>query len=60
MNKNHVTGTVKTEAGKLEQKAGKATGSTEQRPEGMTTDAEGRMQKAVGAVKEALKNSRHE
>ena len=59
MNKDQVKGTVKDAIGKVQEKTGEVTGSTEQEAKGLIKQAEGRLQKATGDVKEALKNSGH-
>ena len=59
MNKDQVEGTVKDAIGKAQEKTGAVTGSTEQEAKGLVKQAEGRLQKAAGDVKEALKNSSH-
>jgi uncharacterized protein YjbJ (UPF0337 family) len=59
MNKDQVSGALKGALGKVQERAGKATGNTEQEAKGLVTVAEARLQKAYGDVKEALKNSRH-
>jgi uncharacterized protein YjbJ (UPF0337 family) len=59
MNKDQVNGSVKEVAGKAQAKIGKVRGSTHQEAKGLARQAEGKFQKAYGAVKEALKNSRH-
>ena len=59
MNKDQVEGTVKDTIGKAQEKAGAVTGSTDQEAKGLIKQAEGKLQKATGDVKEALRNSRH-
>jgi uncharacterized protein YjbJ (UPF0337 family) len=56
MNKSQVKGAVKEAAGKVQTKAGVATGSNKQQAKGMEKQVEGKAQKAVGNVKEAAKN----
>jgi uncharacterized protein YjbJ (UPF0337 family) len=56
MNKTQVKGTAKHVAGKIQEGAGKLTGSEEQQAKGLGKQAEGKVQKAAGDVKEAAKN----
>ena len=56
MNKDQVKGAIKEAAGKVQTKAGEATGSNKQQVKGMAKQAEGKAQKAVGNVKDAGKN----
>ncbi len=58
MNKDQVKGEVKNIAGKVQEKAGKAVGSTEQQIKGQAKQVEGKIQKGVGNVVEAVKDSR--
>ena len=55
MNTDQVKGAVKDAAGKVQQKAGEAVGSTSQQAKGLAKQAEGKTQKAVGDVKNAAK-----
>lgn len=55
MNKDQVKGAVKEAAGKVQQQAGKAIGSTKQQAKGLAKEAAGKVQKAYGDVKQALK-----
>ena len=48
MNRHHVKGTVKEVAGKVQQKLGKATGSTSQQLKGLGKQVVGKTQKAFG------------
>jgi len=57
MNKDQVKGSIKNTAGKVQEAAGKAVGSDEQRLKGIRKQVEGRAQKAVGDVKEVLKDA---
>ena len=59
MNKHQVSGAIKDAVGKAQVQAGKAVGSSAQVTRGGLKQAEGRMQKAYGDLKAALKNSRH-
>ena len=54
MNKDHVKGTAKDIAGKAQQKAGELTGSEKQQIKGVKNQAEGKIQKGVGDVKDAF------
>ena len=58
MNKDQVKGTAKDIAGKVQEKAGKAIGSTEQQVKGQAKQVTGKMQKGVGDVKESVNDSR--
>ncbi len=58
MNKDQIKGSVKDAAGRLQRKAGAATGSSSQQLKGLATQAEGKAQKAVGDIKHALKDKR--
>jgi uncharacterized protein YjbJ (UPF0337 family) len=51
MNKDQVKGSVKEAAGKLQRKAGKATGSTSQQIKGGARELSGKAQKAYGNAK---------
>jgi uncharacterized protein YjbJ (UPF0337 family) len=55
MNKDQVKGSIKTAAGKVQEKAGRVLGSTEQQVKGLSKQIDGKAQKAVGDVKETLK-----
>jgi uncharacterized protein YjbJ (UPF0337 family) len=57
MNKDQVKGAVKSGAGKVQEKAGKATGSTEQQVKGLAKQGEGKAQKGLGDAKESLKDT---
>jgi uncharacterized protein YjbJ (UPF0337 family) len=58
MNKDQVKGAIKDAAGKVQEKAGEAVGSTEQQDKGLVNQAEGKVQKAYGDVKEVLKGNK--
>ena len=58
MNKDQVKGAVKDAAGKVQEKAGEVTGSTEQQGKGVVKQAEGKVQKAYGDAKEVLKGNK--
>lgn len=55
MNKDQVKGGAKDLAGKVQQQAGKMTGSKEQQAKGLAKQASGKVQKNVGDAKEAAK-----
>ena len=54
MNKDQVKGAVKEAAGKVQQQAGKAVGSTKQQAKGLVKQVEGKAQQAYGDVRQAL------
>lgn len=56
MNKDQIKGGAKDLAGKVQQQAGKITGSKEQQAKGLQKQAAGKVQKSVGDVKEASKD----
>jgi uncharacterized protein YjbJ (UPF0337 family) len=58
MNKDEIKGTVKDVAGKAQQKVGELTGSEEQQIKGLKNQAEGKVQKGVGHVKDALDDAK--
>lgn len=55
MNKEKMKGSVKETAGKAQQKTGEMIGSKEQQAKGIQKQVEGKADKAVGNVKDALK-----
>ena len=57
MTKDQVKGSVKDAAGKLQEKAGEAIGSTEQQAKGLAKQIEGKTEKKVGDAKEVLKDA---
>jgi len=57
VNKDQVKGKAKDIAGKIQEKAGKAVGSTEQQVKGIGKQISGKVQKGVGDVEEAAKDS---
>jgi uncharacterized protein YjbJ (UPF0337 family) len=59
MNKDPLDGSAKDAEGKVQEQAGGTAGNSAQEAKGLRTQAEARLQKAYGAVKEAMKNSRH-
>ncbi len=60
MNRNQVKGTAKDVAGKVQQKVGEATGSTEQQIKGGAKQIEGTIQKGVGDVEQQVKRTSDE
>ncbi|MEO8383889.1 MAG: CsbD family protein [Betaproteobacteria bacterium] len=56
MNKDQVKGTVKVAEGKIQQAAGKITGSKTQEAKGLLKEAAGETQKNYGNAKETLKD----
>jgi uncharacterized protein YjbJ (UPF0337 family) len=60
MNKDHIKGTAKDIAGKVQQKVGEATGSTKEQAKGMEKQVEGKVQKGVGDVKDAFHEAKHD
>jgi uncharacterized protein YjbJ (UPF0337 family) len=60
MNSNQVKGSAKDLAGKVQQKAGKAFGSTSQQAKGLAKQVEGKVQKGVGNAQEADKDAHKE
>jgi uncharacterized protein YjbJ (UPF0337 family) len=57
MNKDQVKGTAKDIAGKIQEEAGKLTGSTEQQVKGLGKQIAGKVQKGIGDVKQSVKDS---
>ena len=57
MNKDQVKGAAKDVAGKLQEEAGKLTGSTEQQLKGLKSQIEGKVQQQIGNLKEAVKDA---
>ena len=56
MNKDQVTGEVKDLVGKLQEEAGKLTGSKEQQAKGLGKQIEGKAQKGLGDAEEFIKD----
>jgi uncharacterized protein YjbJ (UPF0337 family) len=54
MNKNQIEGSIKDVTGKVQQKVGQATASTNQRMKGAAKQIEGKVQKGVGYIEQAL------
>ncbi|MEO6823788.1 MAG: CsbD family protein [Nitrosospira sp.] len=57
MNKDQIKGTAKDIGGKIQEEAGKITGSKEEQAKGLANQAEGKLQKNVGDAKEKLKDA---
>jgi uncharacterized protein YjbJ (UPF0337 family) len=57
MNKDQVKGDLKTVAGKVQQKTGQLIGSHQQQVKGIEKQVEGHTQKAIGDVKEVVKDA---
>jgi uncharacterized protein YjbJ (UPF0337 family) len=56
MNKDRVKGAAKEIGGKIQEEFGKLVGSKEQEAKGLQHQADGKVQKGVGHVKEAASN----
>jgi uncharacterized protein YjbJ (UPF0337 family) len=59
MNKDQVKGTLKDAAGKVQETTGQVIGSHEQQAKGIKKQIDGKAQRAVGDVKEAVKDATH-
>lgn len=57
MNKDQVKGTVKEIVGKMQQEAGKLTGSKKQQVKGLGKQISGKAQKVYGNAKETIKDA---
>ena len=57
MNSNQVKGTAKDIAGKVQEKAGEATGNLSQQVKGVAKQVEGKVQKGAGNIEEAAKDA---
>jgi len=57
MNKDQVKGTAKDIAGKVQEKAGKLTGSKEQQVKGLSKQISGKVQKGFGDAEQAAEDS---
>lgn len=57
MNKDQVKGAIKDAAGKVQETAGRAIGSTEQEAKGLAKQVEGKTQKTYGDAKEVVKDT---
>lgn len=58
MNKQQIKGTLKDAAGKVQERTGKLVGSNEQQLKGLKKQVEGQGLKAVGDIKEVVKDAR--
>jgi uncharacterized protein YjbJ (UPF0337 family) len=58
MNKDQIKRTARRIGGKIQQKAGKLVGSKKEQAKGVRLQAEGKAQKRVGDLKEAVKKAR--
>ncbi len=57
MNKDQVKGEAKDIGGKIQEETGKLVGNKEQEAKGLVHQAEGKLQKHVGDLKEAVKDA---
>lgn len=57
INKNQVKGVVKDVVGKVQEEAGKMVGNKEQEAKGLKKQVEGKAEKALGDVKEVVKEA---
>jgi uncharacterized protein YjbJ (UPF0337 family) len=57
INKDQIKGELKDLGGKIQEEAGKLIGSKEQQAKGLKHQAEGKLQKGVGEMKEAVKKA---
>jgi len=57
MNKRQVKGTANEALGKVQQQAGKLTGSKKQQVKGLGRQVKGKLQKEVGDIEEDVKSS---
>jgi len=55
MNEDRMKGSLKEAKGKIKEAAGKATGDEKLKREGQADQVEGKVQNAVGGIKDALK-----
>jgi uncharacterized protein YjbJ (UPF0337 family) len=58
MNRDQVKGRMRDAGGKVQQKAGKATGNTKQQLKGMAKQAGGKLQKNAGDARNDAENGR--
>jgi len=56
MNKDQVKGKLKEGAGEAQEQVGKLTGDADQQAKGHANEAEGKVQKKLGDVKEGVKD----
>jgi len=57
MNRDKAVGTAKDVAGKVQQKVGEVTGSTDQQVKGVAKQVEGKVQKGAGELERAADNA---
>ena len=57
MNRDKLVGQAKDIAGKVQQKVGEATGSSEQQVKGMAKQVEGKVQRGAGELQQAAENA---
>lgn len=57
MNKDQVKGSLKDAAGKVQEKTGQLIGSAEQQLKGVKKQVQGKAQKAVGDIREVVKQA---
>jgi hypothetical protein len=57
MNKDRIEGAAKTAGGKIKEAAGKALGDRKMEVEGCATKTEGKIQNAIGGVKDAIRDA---
>jgi uncharacterized protein YjbJ (UPF0337 family) len=58
MNRDQVKGRMKEAAGKIQQKAGKATGSLSEQAKGLAKQGAGKVQKAAGDARDDVEKGR--
>jgi uncharacterized protein YjbJ (UPF0337 family) len=56
MNRDQAKGRMKDAGGKMQQKAGKAAGSTRQQAKGLAKQASGKLQKGAGDARESMRD----
>ncbi len=56
MNKDQIKGKAKDIEGKIQEKAGKVVGSSEQQAKGLSKQVEGKVQESLGDAKEIVKD----
>ena len=59
MNRDQVKGRMKEAGGKLQQKAGKASGSLKQQAKGLARQATGKVQKSAGDARDDAEEGRY-
>ncbi len=58
MDKDRLKGAAKTKAGELKKAAGKVSGDEKLKQEGRSQEARGKVQNAVGGVKDAIRGEK--